>query len=339
VPCCRPQGWDGDAEAQQRSRQLGDELLALLEEAAAQLAGAAAAKLAPCEEGGEGQHGSAHVGASVPLASDAEALPAWRYALLLAGHCCAAGLLDGGRLAEWAVSSRVLLPLPPAARRQLLELFGHCVRCAPLAQQQALDLTQLCLSSSKAAAAAAPAGVPQAGPGDASRQQRRRHQQQERQRREAEELRGALLAAAQQLVELHPAAFVAADEALLQPLRSAPSGSPQRAAVDAVDDARRRLSLGLHARCAGGGAPTPLLPGWQGSGGLTPLIPPPTRPPPHTSAPSNCDPRRLTASPPPPPAAAAAGCCAGTTPKRCSCWTTSWGRAAALQLRRQSSAS
>lgn len=169
---------------------------------------------------------------------------AWGYGVQLAGHCCAAGLLDAGRAAEWAASSGMLLQLPSAGRREALALLERCLLAAPLAQQQALALAKQCLQGAAAVAAAASSEASSAAA--AGGQATPRGRKQLRQQAELEELQRDLLAAAARVVELHPAAFVAADDALLQPLL--PLGGRQAACVERVAAARRRLSRALHAR-------------------------------------------------------------------------------------------
>lgn len=233
----RPSSWDGSGEAQQRSRQLTEELLGFLDSAAPAAPAPAAEHRPPRpdqprpgrrpvvrrsrEGGGTGAAGAA------PLQK-------WQYGLRLAGHCCAAGLLDAAKLAEWAAGSRLLLALPPAARRQALSLLQLCLPAAQLAQQQALSLLDLCLRGAEGAGAAAAARRGPASEGPAEVQQ-------------------GLLQAAATLVELHPAAFVAADEQLLQPLSALAGGGSHgsgsvRLCTECIGGARQRLSQALHAR-------------------------------------------------------------------------------------------
>jgi hypothetical protein len=227
-------GWDGASEAQQRSKQATEELLAFLEAAAALSAAGLASPGKPPRPGAATGLSRQQQGGKLKEGGDAAAPagmpPQWLYGMQLAGHCCAAGLLDAARAAEWAASSKVLLPLPAAGRRQVL---AQCLPVAALSQQQVLALAELCLASAEAAAAAAAAG--------------------------GWELQQGLLQAVAQLLELHPAAFVAADEQLLQPLvllgeevRGANSGSGPssnaRQCTEWVSAARKRLSRGLHAR-------------------------------------------------------------------------------------------
>lgn len=165
----------------------------------------------------------------------------WHYGLRLAGHCCAAGLVEAAKVAEWAANSRLLLPLPAAARQQVLTLLSQCLQAAPLAQQQVLALAEQLFKSAEAAGAAAAAAATH-GAGKPTGQ---------RQQAELQELQLGLLQAAAALLELHPAAFVAADEQLLSPLLEPPAsialGTAQQAAGD-VADAQRRLARALHAR-------------------------------------------------------------------------------------------
>ena len=231
---CRPAGWDGASEAQQRSRQATEELLAFLEAAAAAPAAAGLASPGKPPRPGAVTAQRQQQGGKLKEAGDAAAAvgmpPQWLYGMQLAGHCCTAGLLDAARAAEWAASSRVLLPLPAAGRRQVLALLAQCLPVAALSQQQVLALAELCFTSAEAAAAAG--GV---------------------------ELQQGLLQAVAQLLELHPAAFVAADEQLLQPLlllgdggrgANIDSGPSSKAwqCTEWVSAARKRLSRGLHAR-------------------------------------------------------------------------------------------
>lgn len=199
----------------------------------------------PLPGGAPPQQAQQQVQSDAAGCEDGSAMPAaWQYGIQLAGHCCAAGLLDAGRAAEWAASSRMLLQLPPAGRRQALALLDQCLLAAPLAQHQAQALAEQCLKGAKAAGAASgpAAGLAAAAGGQAIQRARTQLQQQA----EQEELQHGLLAAAARVAELHPAAFVAVDEALLQPLLQL--GSGQAACVERVTAARRRLSRALHAR-------------------------------------------------------------------------------------------
>lgn len=247
---CRPSGWDGASEAQQRSRQFTEELLSFLESAAtpapAPLAPAPSTGRPPLPGSGQqarkGQQ-QAQQGAAGSEDSAATGMPEqWQYGLRLAGHCCAAGMLDAGKAAEWAASSQVLLPLPAAGRRQVLALLGQCLRAAPLAQQQALVLAEQCLKAAEAAAGSAATAAGKHASGGQLQQQAA----------ECKELQQGLLHAASQLLELHPAAFVAAEVALLQALLPAGSDSGQGRHVqqcsEQVASARQRLSRALHAR-------------------------------------------------------------------------------------------
>ncbi|KAL4423112.1 hypothetical protein ABPG77_004795 [Micractinium sp. CCAP 211/92] len=228
----RPGGWDGASEAQQRSRQLTDELLSFLESAApGPPTNAPAAPAARPPRPGQARQqaqGSAEGGAACHAGGDALPQP-WRFGLRLAGHCCAAGLLDAGKVAEWAAGSRLLLALPAAARRQVLALLELSLPATQLAHQQVLSLLGLCLKGAEAAGAAAAA---KRGPAS----------------RDAAEVQQGLLQAAAQLVSLHPAAFVAADEQLLQPLSALPGGSGSELCTERIASARQRLSQALHAR-------------------------------------------------------------------------------------------
>ncbi|KAL4854931.1 hypothetical protein ACK3TF_004402 [Chlorella vulgaris] len=253
----RPAGWCGAADVQQRSRQLTEELLAFLEAAAAaQTAGvvagrpprpAAAAGVQPEEP----SMGTASKGGT--SGTQDGTLTHWQYGLRLAGHCCSAGLLDGAKVAEWAASVRVLLPLSSARRREVLALLQQCLRATPLAQQQVLALAELCLRSAEAAATATVASTVSAAVASTSEQRQRHQQPQQMQQagwqQEAQELRALLLQAAEQLLVLHPAAFVAADDALLLPLEASRGETCSAAVVGGeVKAARQRLSRSLHAR-------------------------------------------------------------------------------------------
>lgn len=192
--------------------------------------------------GGLARQGS--MGSMARSAAKPGGMPAqWHYGMRLAGHCCAAGLLDAAKAAEWAANSRLLLPLPASARQQVLSLLSQCLQAAVLAQQQVLALAEQLFKSAEAAGAAAAAAATQGAgkpQGAALRQQA-----------ELRELQLGLLRAAAGLLELHPAAFVAADEQLLAPLLEPPAstalGSAHQAASN-VADTRRRLARALHAR-------------------------------------------------------------------------------------------
>lgn len=229
----RPGGWDGASEAQQRSRQVTDELLSFLESAAPGPPTNAPAALAarPPRPGQARQQAQGSDGVAAAGDASGDALPQpWRFGLRLAGHCCAAGLLDAGKVAEWAAGSRLLLALPAAARRQVLALLELSLPAAQLAHQQVLSLLELCLKGAEAAGAAAAAKRGRAS-------------------RDAAEVQQGLLQAAAQLVSLHPAAFVAADEQLLQPLSALPGGSSSvQLCTERITSARQRLSQALHAR-------------------------------------------------------------------------------------------
>lgn len=153
----------------------------------------------------------------------------------LASHGCAASLLNPAAAAEWAASSRLLLLLSAPKRHQALALLEQCLHESPLAQQQVLALMDQLLRSAEAVAAASQAA-------EAA--------QQAQQRAELEELQAGLLRAAALLLELRPAAFVAADVQLLQPLLSSGGGQRcgTRQAVNCISAARTRLSRALHAR-------------------------------------------------------------------------------------------
>lgn len=266
VPACRPAGWDGASEAQQRSRQFTEELLTFLESASTALPPVAASAVAqPARRpplpstaaagkpgleqpvlqaqgslGGLQRQGS--FSGMARAAAEPGCMPAqWHYGLRLAGHCCAAGLLDAAKAAEWAANSKLLLPLPAAARQQVLTLLLQCLHAAPLAQQQVLALAEQLFRSAEAACAAAEASATQSAGKPAA----------QRQQAELQELQLGLLRAAGALLELHPAAFVSADEQLPSPLLEPPASTALSAAQQAagsVADARRRLARALHAR-------------------------------------------------------------------------------------------
>ncbi|PRW59457.1 mediator of RNA polymerase II transcription subunit 12 isoform X1 [Chlorella sorokiniana] len=274
----RPASWDGASEAQQRSRQFTEELLAFLESASTALPpGPASATTQPARrpplpssataakqgveqpalqaQGSTGalqRHGSmgstgalqlhGSMGSMARSAAEPGSMPdQWHYGMRLAGHCCAAGLLEAAKVAEWAANSRLLLPLPAATRQQVLTLLSQCLQAAPLAQQQVLALAEQLFKSAEAAGAAAAAATTH-GAGKPAAQ---------RQQAELQELQLGLLQAAAGLLALHPAAFVAADEQLVSPLLEPPVASALSAAQHAagsVADARRRLARALHAR-------------------------------------------------------------------------------------------
>ncbi|KAL4458306.1 hypothetical protein ABPG75_013171 [Micractinium tetrahymenae] len=238
----RPAGWDGASEAQQRSKQLTEELLGFLDSVAPAppapgpaAAPAAARPPRPGQPRQQPQQPEPEEDGATSEAAGASRPQQWQFGLRLAGHCCAAGLVDAARVAEWAASSRLLLALPLAARRQVLSLLDLSLPAAQLAQQQVLSLLELCLKGAEAAGAALAAKRGRAS-------------------REASEVQQGLLRATARLVELHPAAFVAADEQLLQPLcaseggSACASGSAVQQCAEWVANARQRLSQALHAR-------------------------------------------------------------------------------------------
>ena len=255
----RPAGWCGAAEAQQRCSLLTEELLAFLEALAASTTAAANtlatnAATTATAAGHPPRPGTARLAAATAYQAETGAvcgqpqqqqLPQqWLYCLRLAAHCCTAGLLDAAQAAEWAASWRVLLPLPPAGRVEVLRLMHLCLPAAQLTQQQVLSLVETCTgSAAEGEAAAAAASDPDQAAALA-------------------ELRRGLVTAAATVVALQPAAFVSAGA---QPLALAlgglqegaepaggSDGGPARHCGAAVDDARRRLARALHARWVGG---------------------------------------------------------------------------------------